>query len=209
MANSVKNHTLQETEDWFDKITVNRNMKELTGLSKSFNKISTEAQTLQERMSGLYEDMGHILGRYYDIDEMGEGSKSYRHGDEDNEDNAKVKEVEGDKAEYQKFFMAALKKFGVKEPDQLPDEKKAEFYNYVDANWKGDNESDQIVGGYLIYIKVINNNIEKALRKLKKEVKETKLLLELKQNEYYRKPSEIRRERKAKAKIRQKKFIEN
>ena len=142
MANSVKNHTLQETEDWFDKITVNRNMKELTGLSKSFNKISTEAQTLQERMSGLYEDMGHILGRYYDIDEMGEGSKSYRHGDEDNEDNAKVKEVEGDKAEYQKFFMAALKKFGVKEPDQLPDEKKAEFYNYVDANWKGDNESD-------------------------------------------------------------------
>jgi len=61
----------------------------------------------------------------------------------------------------------------------------------------------------LIYIKVINNNIEKALRKLKKEVKETKLLLELKQNEYYRKPSEIRRERKAKAKIRQKKFIEN
>ncbi len=61
----------------------------------------------------------------------------------------------------------------------------------------------------MIYIKVINNNIEKALRKLKKEVKETKLLLELKQNEYYRKPSEIRRERKAKAKIRQKKFIEN
>ena len=35
-----------------------------------------------------------------------------------------------------------------------------------------------------------------------------KVLLELKQNEYYRKPSEIRRERKAKARLRQKKFIE-
>ena len=36
----------------------------------------------------------------------------------------------------------ALKKFGVSEPDQLPDDKKKEFYNYVDANWSGDKESD-------------------------------------------------------------------
>ena len=35
IANQAKSHTLQETEDWFDKITVNRNMKELTGLSLS------------------------------------------------------------------------------------------------------------------------------------------------------------------------------
>ena len=32
IASQAKSHTLQETEDWFDKITVNRNMKELTGL---------------------------------------------------------------------------------------------------------------------------------------------------------------------------------
>ena len=25
-----KTHTVQETEDWFDKVTVNRNMKDLT-----------------------------------------------------------------------------------------------------------------------------------------------------------------------------------
>ena len=37
IANQAKNHTLSETEDWFDKITVNRNMKELTNLSNSFN----------------------------------------------------------------------------------------------------------------------------------------------------------------------------
>ena len=69
LAETAKAHTLQETEDWFDKITVNRNMKELTGLSNQFKKVATEAQALQERMSGLYEDMGHILGRYYDLDE--------------------------------------------------------------------------------------------------------------------------------------------
>ena len=62
IANQAKNHTLSETEDWFDKITVNRNMKELTNLSKSFDKISTEANALQQRMGALYEDMGNILG---------------------------------------------------------------------------------------------------------------------------------------------------
>ena len=32
-------HTVQETEDWFDKVTVSRNMKELTNHSKQFSKI--------------------------------------------------------------------------------------------------------------------------------------------------------------------------
>ena len=123
IAGQAKSHTLSETEEWFDRITVNRNMKELTGLSNSFGKIAGEAKSLQERMGALYEDMGNILGRYYEIGEQ-------------------VTEVEGDKDEYQKFFRGALKKFGVSEPDKLPDEKKKEFYDYVDANWKGDNESD-------------------------------------------------------------------
>ena len=128
IANQAKSHTLQETEDWFDKITVNRNMKELTGLSGQFGKIAGEAKSLQERMGALYEDMGNILGRYYEIGETHQ--------------NGEHEPMTGDKDEYQKFFMAALKKFGVSEPDELDDDKKKEFYNYVDANWKGDNESD-------------------------------------------------------------------
>ena len=123
IANQSKSHTLSETEDWFDKITVNRNMKELTGLSNQFGKIANEAKSLQQRMGALYEDMGNILGRYYEIGET-------------------VSEKAGDKEAYQKFFNAALKKFGVSSPDDLDDDKKKEFYNYVDANWKGDNESD-------------------------------------------------------------------
>jgi hypothetical protein len=69
LAKTSRQHALSETEDWFDKITVNRNMKELNQLSGQFTKISTEAKSLQERMSALYEDMGHIIGRYYDLDE--------------------------------------------------------------------------------------------------------------------------------------------
>ena len=123
IANQAKSHTLQETESWFDRITVNRNMKELTGLSNQFSKISNEANSLQQRMGALYEDMGNILGRYYSIGET-------------------VSEETGDKDEYQKFFKAALKKFGVSAPDELDDEKKKDFFNYVDKNWQGDNEAD-------------------------------------------------------------------
>ena len=123
IANQAKSHTLHETEDWFDKITVNRNMKELTGLSGQFSKIANEAKSLQQRMGALYEDMGNILCRYY---EVGEG----------------IKEEEGGKEEYQKFFNAALKKYGVSSPDDLDDEKKKEFFNYVDKNWSGESEAD-------------------------------------------------------------------
>lgn len=42
--------------------------------------------------------------------------------------------------EYQEFFRKALEKFGVDSPAELDDKKKKEFFNYVDANWKGDNE---------------------------------------------------------------------
>jgi hypothetical protein len=143
LAMTAKQHTIQETEDWFDKITVNRNMKELTSLSNQFKKVATEAQGLQERMGGLYEDMGHILGRYYEInesccdteEEVPVEGKSYREGDE----------LEGDAVKegtYEDFFQSALKKFGVSSPEDLSDEAKVEFFNYVDKNWSGENESD-------------------------------------------------------------------
>jgi hypothetical protein len=44
-------------------------MKELAGFSKQFSKIAHEAQGLNERMGVLYEDMGNILNRYYDLGE--------------------------------------------------------------------------------------------------------------------------------------------
>ncbi len=61
----------------------------------------------------------------------------------------------------------------------------------------------------MIYIKVYNNNVEKALSKLKKEVKETKLMLELREREFYTKPSDKRKEKRAKARLRIKKSLEN
>ncbi len=145
LAKTARAHTLSETEDWFDKVSVNRNMKELNVLAGSFSKVATEAQSMQERMSALYEDMGHIINRYYDISEVEEASKAYRsHEEEEN-----VEEMDdldspesGGKDEYSAFFDKALKDYGeeigksVDSPADLDDSEKKEFFNWVQSNWK-------------------------------------------------------------------------
>ena len=46
---------------------------------------------------------------------------------------------EGDKEEYQKFFQAALKKFGVGSPAEFKsDEEKKKFFDYIEKNWTKD-----------------------------------------------------------------------
>ena len=130
IAEMAATHTVQETEDWFDKVTVTRNMKELTNHSKSFSKIAEEASSVQQRLAGLYEDMGSILNRYYDIPEGAEQVDK----DEENKDSIE----EGD---YQAFFKKAMKKFGISAPDELgSDEKKKKFFNYVDKSYKAKSE---------------------------------------------------------------------
>ena len=42
-------------------------------------------------------------------------------------------------------------------------------------------------------VQVRNNNVEKALRQLKRKIKKSCLLIELKERQYYQKPSEKKR----------------
>ena len=52
-------------------------------------------------------------------------------------------------------------------------------------------------------VPVYHNNVELALKKLKKKVKDSDLFLELKKRAYFEKPSKIRREKKNLAILRQ------
>ena len=58
---------LQETEEWFDEVTVKRNMKELANNNKEFGKTVSEITKLQQRIESLYEEIGNNLSRYYEI----------------------------------------------------------------------------------------------------------------------------------------------
>ena len=150
IATKAKTYTLSETEDWFDKVTVNRNMKELTTLSKSFKKVATEAQSLQERLSGLYEDMRHIVGRYYEVD------------DEDHEPGHEEEGGSIEEGDYEEFFKSAMDKFGISSPDELDDEKKKKFFNYVDKNYKAKSEGSVNEGKWAVTVDGIGQIIVDA-----------------------------------------------
>ena len=54
-------------------------------------------------------------------------------------------DTENDGAEYKAFFAKALKKFGVSSQGDLKGDDKKKFYDYIDANWEGDDEKDESV----------------------------------------------------------------
>ena len=53
-----------------------------------------------------------------------------------------------------------------------------------------------------IYVKVKDNKFEFALKKFKKKVKESDILHEIQQRQFYEKPSAIKRDKNAKARLR-------
>ena len=69
IAEQAHTHVMSETDDWFDQVSVNKNMQSLKKRVSEFKKTAQESHQLNQRLTGLYEDMGHILNRYYDITE--------------------------------------------------------------------------------------------------------------------------------------------
>ena len=69
-------------------------------------------------------------------------------------------------------------------------------------NFKSKRKPRQESRGMVVDVR--DNNIEYALRLLKRKLKKENWILELRKREYYKKPSEIRREKKNKQKLRYK-----
>ena len=67
IVNQAEKVTLEETQDWFDEITVKRNLKTIKDGTNQFNKTVAEISKLQQRLESIYEEIGHNLGRYYEI----------------------------------------------------------------------------------------------------------------------------------------------
>jgi hypothetical protein len=80
IADAAQEYTLREGGDWFDRVTIKRNMKELKALHEKFQKESLEAKAQEQRLESLYEDMGHVLGRYFEIADVSEQVMKQRLG---------------------------------------------------------------------------------------------------------------------------------
>ena len=133
-----------------------RELKDLyREMTESFSKMN--AKDLEEkagkylRYSDLLLQKGRLMAKNKNtmmIDREIEKEKR-KLGIKDSFD-AKLDEMVQENDEYEKFFNAALKKFGVKSPADLKTtEKKKEFFNYVDNNYKAKNEDlDEDIKGF-------------------------------------------------------------
>ena len=59
---------VNENADWFDKVSMNRHLKELAGSYKTFESTAQEMSQLQERLALAYEDIGQQLSKYFDVE---------------------------------------------------------------------------------------------------------------------------------------------
>ena len=72
---SIKNvvergkNMVKETEGSFDGITVGRHVKRMNESFKIFEKTLREVHTLQQRLESTYDEIGEVLGKYYEINE--------------------------------------------------------------------------------------------------------------------------------------------
>jgi len=96
IAESAHHHILGENDDWFDKVSVNKNMKQLKGSVVEFTKTAKEAQQLNQRLTALYEDIGHVLNRYYDIDEALDKVDPSKVEPEDDFEDREDKDIDND-----------------------------------------------------------------------------------------------------------------
>ena len=83
MTSGASKLALQETDDWFDGVTVKRDMKEVAKSTQLFEKAAKELSTLQQRLESVFEDIGHKLGKYYKINEIEEAMDAVGKGDDD------------------------------------------------------------------------------------------------------------------------------
>jgi len=60
---------VNEADDWFDAMTVKRDMKSLADSVKMFEATCKEMSQLQHRLESLYEECGAKLSKYFQIDD--------------------------------------------------------------------------------------------------------------------------------------------
>ena len=155
VAEAAHHHILGEQDDWFDKVSINKNMKSLKGSVVEFQKTAKESHQLNQRLTALYEDIGHVLNRYYEIDE----AHMYGHDDEDSEMEEKLDPVgkedgdidnDGDEDSSDEYLK--------KRRDAIAKAMKKEDKGDMDKDGKDEPDSEE-------YLQLKDKAIKKAMKK--------------------------------------------
>ena len=105
--------------------------------------LDTKKGSLESSILGVWEEAAET--KEGAMKRLATGGKEALKGYKKKPKKEEVKEASGDKEAYQKFFNKALKKFKVGSPAELKGDQKKKFYDYIDANWEGDNEKAEQV----------------------------------------------------------------
>jgi len=129
VANKV---TLSETGDWFDNVTVGRHMKRMGESFKVFEKTLKEVGTLQQRLESSYDEIGEVLGKYYEIsEELDPVGKEDGDIDNDGDEDASDEYL----ANRRKVISKAIKNESMKLIDMISvNEASEEFVVYVEKD---------------------------------------------------------------------------
>lgn len=120
-----------------DIVNLKNRLKDLQlNKSKEMEKFNDDIDNLQQDIKDKQEDIKNIRDKIKNIKKENIMKKS-----ELKQMIHSILAEEQARSEYQEFFRKTLDKFGVDSPDELSDEKKKEFFDYVDKEWIADNES--------------------------------------------------------------------
>ena len=76
----AEQYAVNECSDWFQQDIVKKDMKELKKRVLEFNKIAKEGYARMQQLGVSYADIGHILGRYYDLKKPADMNQHYQDG---------------------------------------------------------------------------------------------------------------------------------
>jgi hypothetical protein len=148
IVENANNLTLKETGDWFDRVTVQRHMKSMNESFKVFSNTIKEVSTLQQRLESSYDEIGEVLGKYYEIKEGNEfgaeRAKAIAAGNDSFEVDGKSYKVTGvdaeDKKNAEEFANESMKLTSlIKRNEELTGKQKE-----LDVDSDGDIEADDL-----------------------------------------------------------------
>lgn len=63
----AETYAVNECGDWFQQEVVKKDMKSMKQRVEEFNKVAKECYARMQQLGVIYEDIGHVLGRYYEL----------------------------------------------------------------------------------------------------------------------------------------------
>lgn len=69
ICETAESYAINECGDWMEANVVKRHFTELKKLSEQFNKLAKDCHSKNIQMTSLYEDIGNILEKYFEIND--------------------------------------------------------------------------------------------------------------------------------------------